>query len=267
MRWVRHILVGLAVLATSATAQGPPAEVAADFKIKVAAFGLAKDPIYTEELVAISGRVYQFVSISHEIVIIEPIRSRVDLLDIERKLQSEVTFSQIDEGLARIKGTLARTIDRREKTGKRADQVEAQMTRDLAEPRLAVSPDPGSRRLRLTNPSVEVVADGEPEPDAPRLALVRSAMTSVAKLGAFRTPNDLPPFIELDTIDALTGDRKLRPTELSYLYRLAGPPKKFRRTYRLIPDLTDRDREAIRRIDQLRESAPSVRYEKYRGTR
>jgi hypothetical protein len=267
MSRVRILLVGLALLATPASAQGPPAEVAADFKIMVAAYGLAKEPIYTEEMVAISGRVYQFVSHSPEIVVIEPIRSRVDLLDLDRKLQSELTFSQLDEGLARVKGTLAEEVDRREKTGKRADLVEARMTRDLAEPRLAVSSDPGSRRVRLTNASVEVVADGEPEPDASRLALIGVAMGSVAKLGAYRTPNDLPPFIELDAIAALTGDRKLRPTELSYLYRLAGPPKKFRRTYRLIPTLTDRDREAIRRIDRLRESAPSVRYEKYRVRR
>lgn len=267
MSRVCNILVGLALLADPAPAQGPPAEIPADFKILVAAYGLAREPIYTEEIVAISGRVYQFVSISREIVVIEPARSRIDLLDLNRKIQSEITFSQLDEGLARIKGTLAAAIDRREKTGKRADQVEAQMTHDLAEPRLSVSSEPGSRRVRLTNASVEVVADGEPEPDAPRLALVATALTSIAKLGAFRTPNDLPPFIEIETIAALTGDRKLRPTELAYLYRLAGPPRKFRRTYRLVPALTDRDREAIRRIDLLRESAPSVRYEKYRGAR
>jgi hypothetical protein len=267
MSRVRHFLVAIAVLVTPATAQGPPAEVAADFKVLVAAYGLAREPVYTEEMVAISGRVYQFVSISHEVVVIEPLRSRIDLLDLDRKLQSELTFGRIDAGLARIKGTLNEEIDRRLKTGKRADQVEAQMTRDLADPRLAVSSEPGSRTVRLTNASVEVVAAGEPETDASRLALFGTALTSVAKLGAFRTPNDLPPFIELETIAALTGGRKLRPTELSFLYRLAGPPRKFRRTYRLIPSVTDRDREAIRRIDLLRESAPDVRYEKYRAPR
>lgn len=267
MSRVRNLLVGIAVLASPATAQGPPAGVAADFKILVAAYGLARDPIYTEEMVAISGRVYQFMSLSHEVVIIEPIRSRVDLLDLDRKLQSEVTFGQLDEGIARIRGTLAEAIDRRSKTGKRADQVESEMTRDLAEPRLAILSEPGSGKVRLTNSSVEVAAVGEPEPDLDRLALVGAAMTAVAKLGAFRTPNDLPPFVEIDTIAALTGDRRLRPTELSYLYRLSGPPRKFRRTYRLIPALTERDREAIRRIDHLRESAPAVRYEKYRLSR
>ena len=68
---------------------------------------------------------------------------------------------------------------------------------------------------------------------------------------------------ELDAIAALAGDRKLRPTELSFLYRLAGPPMRLRRTYRLVPSLTDREREAIDRIEQLREVAPVVRYERY----
>ena len=113
MRWVRQILVGLAVLAAPALAQGPPAEVAADFKILVAAFGLAKEPIYTEEMVAISGRVYQFTSSSHEIVIIEPIRSRVDLLDLDRRIQSEVTFGQLEGGIAGIRGTPAQAFYRR----------------------------------------------------------------------------------------------------------------------------------------------------------
>jgi hypothetical protein len=90
---------------------------------------------------------------------------------------------------------------------------------------------------------------------------------SIAKLGAYRTPDDLPPFAELEAIAALTGERHQRPTELAYLYRLAGPPRKFRRTYRLIPTLTDREVEAIVRVDRLREVAPNVRYERYRLAR
>lgn len=263
------ILVGLASLASMATAQAPGPIPAAppDFKLLVASYGLGTVPVYTEELVAISGRVYQFASNSHEVVVIEPARSRVALLDLDRRLQSEISFGQLEAGLARVKGRLAGESDRREKTGRRADAVEAQMTRDLAEPRFAVAFDPEAHRVRLTNPSVEVVAVGEPDSDAPRVALAAQALDSIAKIGAFRTPNDLPPFAELEAVAALATVRKLRPTELTFLYRLAGPPQKFRRTYRLVPALTDRDREAIRRIDRLRESVPAVRYEKYRGDR
>src|SRR5438309_1861507 len=107
MSRVRDILVGLALLATPAPAQVARPDVDADFKILVAAYGLAREPVYTEEMVAISGRVYQFLSNSHEVVVIEPKRSRVDLLDLDRKVQSEVTFGQLEEGLARIKGTLS----------------------------------------------------------------------------------------------------------------------------------------------------------------
>jgi hypothetical protein len=261
------VLVGLACLGSPAGAQGPPPAGTPDFKILVANFGVAREPIFTEELVAISGRVYQFASITREVVVIEPVRAQVGLLDIERKLQSEISFSELEGGLSRVRATLWREAERREKTGKRADAIEAQMTRDLAEPRFAATFEPQARRVRLTNPTIEVVGDGEPDPDAARLALVGQSLATVAKLGAFRTPNDLPPFAELDGVAALVVERKLRPTELTYLYRLAGPPRKFRRTYRLAPGLTDRDREAIRRVDRLREAAPVVRYEKYRGDR
>ena len=97
--------------------------------------------------------------------------------------------------------------------------------------------------------------------------MVALALESIAKVGAFKVPNDLPPFAELEAIAALTGDRKLRPTELSYLYRLKGPPRKFRRTYRLVPTLTDREVEAIARLERLREVAPSLRYGQYRPDR
>ncbi|WP_435010295.1 hypothetical protein P12x_001547 [Tundrisphaera lichenicola] len=264
MNQVRVHLIGFALMVAPAWADGPPAGNPADFKLLVAGYGLAKDPVYTEELVAISGRIYLFASNSHEIYVIDPSKSKVDFLDLERRLQSSITYAQIEEGQGRVRKTLAGAIEQREKSGKRADQIEADMTRNLAEPRLKIIEEAGSGRLQLSNPSVEVIAKGDPEADPGRLDLISRCLTTIARLGAFLTPNDLPPFVEIETIAAMTGPRKLRPTEISYLYRLAGPPQKFRRTYRLVDSLTDRDREAIRRIERFRESAPIVRYEKYR---
>jgi hypothetical protein len=247
-------------------ADGPP-PIPADFKIQVGSFSLRKEPVSTEEILIREGRAYVFPSDSKEVVIIEHARGRLDLLDVGRKLQTEVSFRSLDESLAKIKTTLREAADRLEKLGGRGNVIEAKMTRDLFETGLAIAHESNSRRVRLTNPAVEVDADGEPEADAPRLALVAATMNAIVKLGAFRVPNDLPPFIELEAIAALTGERRLRPTELAYLYRLAGPPRKFRRTYRLIPSLTDREIEAIAWVNRLREVVPSVRYERYRPTK
>ena len=259
------IAAGLvACLGISAARGDDPPSVPADFKIRVASFGLGREPVSTEEIVVRRGRAYVFPSDSREVVIIEPAGGRVDLLDVGRKVQAEVTFRALDESLAKVKVTMTEAAEAREKAGGRGNVLEARMTRDLIEGGLKLAEGPGPHQFRLANPAVEVDASGEPEVDAPRLAMVAVTLGTIARLGAYRVPNDLPPFAEVEAIAALTGGRRLRPTELSYLYRLAGPPKKFRRTYRLVPTLTEREVEAIARVDRLREVAPSLRYEKYR---
>ena len=257
------VVTGLVAVLAGAGVDGPPV-VPADFKIHVESFGLAKEPVFTEEIVVREGKAYLFPSNSKEVVIFEPAQARLEIVDVGRSVQTEVTFKALDLSLEKIKTTLREEVEKREKLGGKANVVEARMTRDLFETKLNVVQDPRLNRVRLTNPAVEVVADGESEADAPRLAMVATILNTVAKLGAFRSPTDLPPFVELEAIASLTGDRKLRPTELTYLYRLAGPPQKFHRTYRLVPKLTDREIEAIARINRLREVVPSVRYERYR---
>ena len=253
------VVLGLA----ASGADGPPS-VPADFKIRLGSFTLGKEAVSTEEVLIREGRAYVFPSDSREVVVIEPARGQIALLDVGRRVQSDVSFRSLDESLVKIKASLGEAVDRLEKQGGRGNAIEAKMTRDLFETGLAIAHDPKSNRVRLTNTAVEVDADGEPEADGPRLAMVADTMKVIAKLGAFRAPNDLPPFVELEAIAALAGERRLRPTELTYLYRLAGPPRKFRRTYRLVPGLTDREMEAIVRVNKLREVAPNVRYERYR---
>jgi hypothetical protein len=261
------IAVGILGFLTIARADGPSTPIPADFKMQIASFGAAKEPVYTEEVVFRSGRIYVFPSNSKEVTIIEPGRSLVEILDVGRKVQTEIPFQKLDDGMVKIKASLRAASENLEKQGGRGKILESKMTRDLFETKLEITHDPKTNHIRLKNPTVEVDADGEPEVDAPRLAMVTSALVNVARLGAYRTPNDLPPFIELESIAALTGERKLRPTSITYLYRLAGPPQKMRRTYKLIPTLTDREVEAISRVDRLREVAPSLRYDQYRVDR
>ncbi len=264
-RWaVPGILAGL--LAGAARGEGPVAPpVAGEYKIVVAGFGVKADPIVREEIVARNGRIYHFTTGSKEVAIIDPARGQVNLLDLARRVETVIPFARLDEGLVKLKGTLNATIRDREAKGGRANAIEAEMTRDLVDPRFRPTSDAASGRLRMANPTVEVEATGEPDADAARLASIAVALRSIAKVGAFRDPTDLPPFIELDAITALAAERRLRPTEISYLYRLAGPPRRLRRTYRLQPDLTPREREAIDNVDRFREAIREVRHEQYRA--
>ncbi len=261
------IFSGLFIVGAIAHADGPPALVPADFRLYIKSFGVAKEPIYTEDVVYHSGRIYVFPSNVKEVTIIEPAKARLDLIDTGRRVQCEFEFSKLDNSMTRLKSSLREAAEKLEKQGGKAKLIEARMTRDLFETKLETTFDPKTRRLRMKNPVVEVDAESEPEVDAGRLALINSSLVNIARLAAYRVPEDLPPFIEFEAIAALTVERKLRPTSMTYVYRLAGPPQKMRRTYEMIDKLTDRELEALKLIDRLSEVAPSLRYDQFRVDR
>ncbi|WP_435017564.1 hypothetical protein TA3x_005179 [Tundrisphaera sp. TA3] len=260
------IVGGLAsVLMLAGADPGPAAPWAnpVDFKVEVGEFALGTRPVTTSQVVTRAGRAYLFTEGNDEVIVIDPQRSSVELVEFGRRIRAVISFGQLAESKARLKAALSATVEKREGMGGRSNAELARMTRDLIDPRFRVEGAAGSARIRLINPTVEVDATGEPDADPTRLAFFALCLDTVADLGYFRVPSDLPPFPELDAISTLARDRRLRPTELSYLYRLAGPPRRFRRTYRLVPALTDREREAISRIDTLRNEAPLLRYDRY----
>lgn len=249
-------------------AADPPASPArlplADFKLVVTLYGVGQERFGTSELVVRHGRVFQFNSdAKSEVIIHDPTTERVELLDLDRMLQTELTWKALEAAENRLRKSLLAAIEKREREGGRANLVAAGMSRDLVEPRFRSNFDPKTNHLRLTNPTVEVDAVGEPEDDPVRRAFIANILSLAIKLDAKRNPAQVPPFTRLEALRALSADHKLRPAETSYLFRLAGPPKKLRWTYRLVPALTDRELEALARINRLREKAPRVRFERY----
>jgi hypothetical protein len=250
------------LFATGAAAQQPEPS---DFKIKLAIFEAGDTPLETSELVAHQGRVYQFRADSTELVIVRPASSRIDLVDIDanHRAQTSVTFRKINDELEKLRAAIAAAIAKREKAGGRANRLKAEMTRDLIEPRLAATFDTAANRLTLKGGSAEVTATGDLDPDLDRLALLGAVLPALVKLESMREPESIPPYTELETLSILIGEKRLRPTEVSILFRLAGPPRKARWTYQLVPTLTAREREAVARVDQLCKTAPSLSYNEY----
>jgi hypothetical protein len=260
---VLALTLGLGI-ARGADAPTGPGRAPADFKVVVAMYGIRKEPIMTTELVARHGRVFQFNSDAPaEVIIHDPPTERIELLDMDRMVQAELTWKVLDEAQDRLRKAIAQAIEKREKEGGRANRIAAAMSRDLLDPRLSASFDAKTNHLRLINPSVEIDASGEPEGDAARLPLIASTLATSIKLESARNVEQIPPFARLETLRALISERHLRPTEATFLYHLAGPPRKFRWTYRLVPSLTERETEALSRINRLREKASRVRYDRY----
>lgn len=239
-------------------------EVPADFKLVFEKYGVGNDLLQRGELVFRRGRGYLFLSDpALEVVRHDPGSKRLEIINLGKKQRCEVTLKKLETFRANLRDAIAAACAKREAAGGRGNEVAAAMSRDLIEPRFKVVYDDAAHELRLTNPTVEVVARGEPDDDGSRRALIVSTLDALIGLESLRDPRAIPPFVRLETLRGLTVDHRLRPAEVSYLYRLSGPPRKLRWHYRLVAELTPREIEAIARVDLLFERSVPVRFERY----
>jgi len=266
MRCTMELLLVILLDLAAAPSDEPQQKAApADFKLVVTGFEVGDAPTEKAELFGHGGRIYQFRSESSEVVIVDPPVQRVDLLDIDvnHRVQTSLPIRRLDDELEKRRKETVSLIKSLEKDDDRANRISAQMHRDLLEPKLTGSFDASGHRLRLSGGVSEVEATGEPDSDDLRLALIADVMPALVKLDAMRDGASIPPFARLETLSDLIGKHNLRPTELTFLYRLGGPPRKNRWTYRLVTSLTDREREALARVEYLRLKAPKLRFETY----
>src|SRR4051812_7926321 len=84
--------------AVPATAKLEKPATPRDFKLGIAFHGIRKAPITTAELVVRGGVAYYFASEApEEVLIIDPAAPRIELVDLDRKVQSEISFTKLDE--------------------------------------------------------------------------------------------------------------------------------------------------------------------------
>ena len=262
MASVLHLLVSLIVPLVLAPAG---AEAPADFKMTVDLSTVQKNAVSATSVIVVrKGIAYQFLSSDRdEVQVIDPAGPTLTLIHLKRRVQTEIGPAVLESNTERLRSAILTAAEKRAKSEDRGDRLSAAMSRDLADPKFQTVYDAPQRRLLLTNPTVEIGAVGEPDADTRRLAVIGSCLTALAKLGALRDPAGLPPFPHLEALRALVSERRLMPGEITILYRLAGPPRRLRWTYHIIPELTDSEREAISRIDSLRATARYVRYPVY----
>ena len=234
-----------------------------DYKLSFRYHELEESGTLTGDLIFREGRVYLFVSGSDEVVLIDPAIEIVRLLDIRRRATSELKFATINAAVERYRKDLRDEIATSEARNTRADRLEAAMDRDLLDPHFKAEANPDGRRIRLANPTVEVDAAGEPEEDGAKRQRIAEALSLMIKIRAIRFPDAIPPFSQLDALSELISARTLRPVELSFLFRLTGPPEKYVWSYTFVPTLTVREWEAIGRIDALLPQAARMSFERY----
>jgi len=261
MRPAVSLIVASALLVL--TGAGEPLAIPADFKVRIEVYGPRKDPLRRAELMARKGRAYWVMSESNEVIIYDPAAGVLELLDLGRMQWTDLPLKKVDDLLGRWRKAKLSATDKLQEAGGRANELAAGMARDLVTPKFEVAFDAAANRLRLSNASVNVDVLGEPEADAVRRAFQADALVWFLKLETIRDPRAVPPFPAFDALKTLTGEHPLRPAEVTFVYRLAGPPRKVRWTYRLEPTLSEREAATIAKIDRARERARFLRFDRY----
>lgn len=242
----------------------PVPAVPADYKLVIALYGVAKEPLSKSELVVHKGRGYLFnPGPPLEVVIHDPLADRLEIIDLKRRIRTEISFKSLEEYGDQLHKAISTATAKREALGGKGNLIAAAMSRDLIDPRFSALYDPATHRLRLTNPTIEVEARGEPDPDESRLLSIQNTLAALARMDSVRDPQDVPPFPRLDTLRALMTEHRLRPTELAFVFRLAGVPRKLRWTYRMEPTLTKRELEAIATVEAIYERSRFARFKRY----
>lgn len=259
------LLLGAFFVREPWSASADDAPTVEDFRYVVEIFEAGPERIAKSEIVCREGTFYQFFSRAREEVVVMEVSPsfRVTLIDLKRKVQCQVHAVELAAHLDRLRRGLASTVRKLEASEERGDRVSAEMIRDLAEPRFHERFDEEKRSLLLENASVTIEALGETEAARERLRLLRVVLENLATFASMREPDDVPPFAMRQTIQRFLGERNLLPREISMTVRLAGPPRKVRWVYQLVPTLTDREREAIRRVELLRATATFVSFRNY----
>jgi hypothetical protein len=243
-------------------APAPAAPASSDFQLAWATFGPGEEPAAVYHLLATAGKVYELRADSKEVIVYDGPAKVIRVFNLRLKRKAEIGDAALDERVAKLRReSLEEAADLEKRTG-RADRVEGEMTRSLVEPRYRASFDESMHRLRLSNASVEIDANGTHEDDPARLAVLGSALLKAAKLRTIREPDDLRQLTEIDVLSTLIGEHKLRPTRVTYLFRLAGRPVKIRRVYEEpSPALSDLKR--ITQVEELLGQAKTMKLEDF----
>jgi hypothetical protein len=234
-----------------------------EFKIRFWHYGVTKEPIASGEIVASRGRIYQTLEGSKEIVVFDSARKTIEFLDLGAKRRSDLTYRDLDEAMLALRSVMTEFITDSEKKNSKAGRIAAEMKRSQLEPRFQASYTEAEHRLKLSNAYIQVDASGVVEPDPARLAVLGEALMVSTKLVALREAGEYCPFPQLDAFSALIGERKLRPEEMTFMFRLAGPPEKHRWVYELVPSIPDRERAALDKIDSLLMSTQRTPFDRY----
>ena len=252
------LLVGLLVL--PAFAAQP-----VDFRVESSVFLIKEKSILStpgkpkpEELISRSttifnrGVIYDFLDHPAEIIIFDPANQRFILLDVDRKLRTELTTTIVGKAIDRLKGL--------------AKSAKTDRTRFLLDPKFDESVDTETGALVFDSEWLTYRVTGTPAGNPAVVQQYRDFSDWAAKLNAFLRPNSQPPFARL-ILDEALAKRGEVPSKIELTLKtrhgLTTHKEQLRAEYHLVKRLVESDRRRIAQAGKQMAAFKQVGFRQY----
>jgi hypothetical protein len=242
------VIVGLLPGMAAADAKPP-----ADFRIENQVFvGKKKEPAAKSTTIFYRGVVYDFLAAPAEVTIYDPAENRFILLDLDRKLKTELGTGTIEKMLKRITKLAAKSKDPK--------------IQFLYHPMFRESFDKKTGELVLEADPMTYRVKGEATGSEDLARQYRRFSDAYAKLNTYLRPGSRPPFARLIVNEALEK-RKEIPKEIVLILKmhrgLKLRPDTLRSEHRLIKRLLESDHRRIKQAGEQMAKFKAVGFREY----
>jgi hypothetical protein len=197
------------------------------------------------------GCVYDFLKGANEVIVFDKPQQRFVLLDLGRRVRSELTQREVEQFVARIKQRTAGSNNA--------------MVKFLGDPNFQESFNPVTTLLRMQSEWLTYEVRLTPA-SSDQVAQYRDFADWYAGLNAMLYPASLPPFARIMLNKAITQHHGIaREIHLSAKNR-RGEAQSLRSEYELIPKLVQEDRDRVAGFRQDMATFTAVAFGEYRKT-
>jgi len=240
--------------AACAAAQSDPAE-RAEFRIENRVFvDNEKEPHSESTTVFFRGIVYDYLKKPAEATVFDKPRGRFILLDMTRRVHTEVTMEKVAAFADALRQWAASQSD--------------PFVQFLGDPRFDEQVDEGSRQLAFDSPWMQYHLTAVDTEDAAISRAYREFSDWHCRLNTLLTPGARPPFPRM-AVNAALEKRQLFPSEAHLVIHpkkgLAPKRMSIRSEHQLIRRLVESDRDRVAQTDQFMAIFRRVSFEEYQG--
>ncbi len=225
----------------------------ADFRVVNEVFvGNQKEPVNRSVTIFHEGAVYDFLADPQEVVVFDPAKGRLVLLDLERRIRTELNTAEVEQFSQRLKQW--------------ASQQQDPLLRFLGAPEFSEQFDEVSGELILSSAwlTYRILLADAPSPEA--CHQYRRFCDWMARLNTLLRASARPPFARLLANEAIAR-HEATPREVRLTIARAGlplPRKVLRSEHRFYEDVVGPDLDRVVQAQQFMDIFKPVDFREYR---